>query len=413
VLVFAVIQLLNVAPALAGDQPATDPATTVKPQDVSTLQQQIATLSGQLDGLTKSRDALKDRLDSISQQGTHAQWLLSIILGIFGLFTVAQGLFAFFSAQNYVKQAEDAIKRANDAESAAKAASATAVEEMNKLREVVQSRFPLFSEMESERSAAFAEIGKLTSVLELDSENLYLSSHPLVREKIFAVESFSRIQFLNAANRGREIIRNLRLLGRLYAGKFASDNPPLQSDFDRAYYCFDLASQKSNRHFSILNDLGLLFTIANKIDDAKALFNESLRSQPDQQRALYNLGTLAFERTDRARLEEARKYLLKAKTMQNWEDSPNLIRVAHVDYNIACTFDALAALDPAAEAQLLGECVNYMELAAVAGAQSRKLLEDDLKSGDLRTLGASSVYTARLDVIKTKYQTAWAAKAIV
>jgi hypothetical protein len=90
--------------------------------EVEALERRTAHLSDQIDSLTRSKDTLKNQLDSVSEQASHAQWLLSVILGTVGLLALVQGLFAFFSAQNYVKQADDAIKRASDAVSAAEAA---------------------------------------------------------------------------------------------------------------------------------------------------------------------------------------------------------------------------------------------------------------------------------------------------
>src|ERR1035438_801152 len=88
-----------------GAQTASVPATSANG---------IADLQEQVDQIAKEREALKERLDSISHDAATAQWLLAMVLGVAGLLTLAQGAFAFFSAQNYVKQADDAIKRASE-----------------------------------------------------------------------------------------------------------------------------------------------------------------------------------------------------------------------------------------------------------------------------------------------------------
>src|ERR1035437_2796082 len=63
------------------DQPAqaSAPASNSAP-DTATLQKQAADLSNQIDGLTKAKEAVKDRLDSV-------EWGLSIFLGTIGLIT--------------------------------------------------------------------------------------------------------------------------------------------------------------------------------------------------------------------------------------------------------------------------------------------------------------------------------------
>jgi TPR repeat protein len=359
------------------------------PPDAATLQKQAADLSNQMDGLTKAKEALKDRLDLISQQASQAQWLLSLVLGTIGLFTVAQGLFAFFSARNYVKQAEDAIGRADDAVSTAKEAA----QRVDELAARVQSRFPMFADTESARAEAFGELSKLAPALDPD-QNLYAKSDPLTRQKVFAIESFSAIQFLTPADRSKELITNLRLLGKFYAGKFLSDGQHLQQDFERSYYYLDLAAQKSHRSYSVLNDLGWLFSVGARpadFDKGRALFGESLRSRPGQQRALYNLGTIALKGGNRAGLEQAREYLLKAKRQPNWEAAPNPAMTSRVDYNLACVCAAMARIEtnPELKSSLLDECCDHLDQAAAPGAQPKELLDEDLRAGDLVALAKS------------------------
>jgi len=382
--------------------------------DIAALERQVTHLSNQVDSLTKSKDDLKKQLDSVSDQASHAQWLLSVILGTVGLLALVQGLFAFFSAQNYTAQAENAIKRANEAVAEAENKGDEAVAK-------VQAKFPMFADIEFARAEAFGDLGKLMPALVDTDKNVYAKSDPLTRQKMFAIESFSAIQFLSPVNRGKQLVGRLRLLGRFYAGKFSSDGQHLHTDFDRAYYYFDLAAQMSNRGFPALNDLGWLWSfvaIPPQPDKGRACFEESLRAVPKQQRALYNLGTMAFEKGKKARLEEARDYLLKAKEHPNWETTPNPAMASHVDYNLACVCDALVNFetDPAVKSSLLDECARWLEQAAAVGAQPRELLDGDLKPGDkekedLINLGASQAHAGILRGILDKYEAAWRTNA--
>jgi hypothetical protein len=173
----------------------------------------------------------------------------------------------------------------------------------------------------------------------------------------------------------------------------------------------------SHRSFSALNDLGWLWSfvaIPPQPDKGRACFEESLRTVPNQQRALYNLGTMAFEKGNKARLEEARGYLLKAKEHPNWETTPNPAMASHVDYNLACVCDALVSLetDPTVKSSLLDECAKCLEQAAAVGAQPKELLDGDLKPGDkekedLINLGASQAHAGILRGILDNYEAAW------
>jgi chaperonin cofactor prefoldin len=379
---------------------ASAPAPNSAP-DTATLQKQAADLSNQMDGLTKAKESLKDRLDSV-------EWVLSIVLGTIALLTVAQGLFAFFSAQNYVNQADQAIDRAGKAVTAAESAEQEVVRRFEELAARIQSRFPMLADTESARVEAFAKLSKLISPLTNADENLYAKSDPLTRQEVFAIESFSAVQFLTAEARGNELVANLRLLGRFYAGKFLSDGQTFLPDFDRSYYYFILAEQKSHRSYGVLNDLGWLFFSVAKPPDwdkGRAFFEESLRSKPDQQRALYNLGTI-WKRRNQAEVKRAREYLLEAKRQPNWETAPSPSMASHIDYNLACVCDAMADMetDPVLKSNLLDECCDYLDKAAALGTQPRELLDGDLRAGDLVTLAGSQPHAHRLRGIRAKYR---------
>ena len=369
--------------------------------DNASLQKQTADPSSQIDALTKAKEAFKDRLDS-------AEWVLSIVMAAIALLTVAQGLFAFFSAQNYVSQADQAIDRAGKAVTTAEAAEKDVIRRFEELAARIQSRFPMLADTESARAESFAKLGKLISPLTNADENLYAKADSLTRQEVFAIEGFSAVQFLTAADRGNELVANLRLLGRFYAGKFLSEGQVFQPDFDRSHYYFVLAEQKSHRSYFVLNDLGWLFTSVARPPDwdkGSALFEESLRSKPDQQRALYNLGS-NWERGKQATVKQAREYLLKAKRQPNWETGPNPAMASHIDYNLACVCDAMANMetDPVLKSNLLDECCDYLDQAAAPGTQQRDLLDGDLRAGDLVTLAGSQPHAHRLRGIRAKYR---------
>jgi len=137
----------------------------------------VSRLSIQVDELVKSREAIKERLDAISQQASQAQWLLSIVTGVAGLFILAQGLFAFFSAQNYMKQAADAVQSIKDLETE------------------MRSKFPMFSDIEEQWKAAVSFLAGRVAKLKF-TQNLYDKLIPVRRQEIFALENFIALQSL-------------------------------------------------------------------------------------------------------------------------------------------------------------------------------------------------------------------------
>lgn len=351
-------------------------------------------LQRQLDELVKSREAIKDRLDAISQQATHVQWLLSIVLGVAGLFTLAQGLFAFFSAQNYVKQADEAVKK------------------IEGLDAQVRSKYPMFSEIEEQRKTAFSWLAGHARRLKFDG-NLYGALDSSKRQEIFALENFAAIQFLTSADSQTGVIECLRLLGRFYQDKFKNEKSAFRTDFERAQYYLTHAVQKSNRRdICALNDLASLMHWGDQDHAACELFEESLGVCPDQQRALYNLGTIFFDHTDVKKIEKARRYFEEAAQVKNWEKSPNGEMSSHVHYNLACTYSRLSGYETDAQKKenLLRLAVKALEKAAEEAAPPQPLVEEDLKSGDLSELGLNAAFSTEIDRIRESFEQGWAAR---
>ena len=398
VLIFGVIGILRAQNSTIAIPPAQSSSTALQQQSKTSPQPPFSA------DLTKPVDLLRERLTAISQQASQVQGLLSIVLAAAGLLTLLQGIFAFFSAQNYVKQADEAIKKANEA-------ATTADANMKALAGEILAKFPMFANVESARSEAFTKLSKLTLGFDLSDENLYESSEPLTRQEIFAIESFSAIQFLTGESRNKDLIRNLQLLGRFYGGKYLSDGDrALPSDFDRAFYYFELALQKSSRCYFVLNDLGWLLALVAKpkqLEAAKSCFRESAKANPDQQRAFYNLGTIALSTRD---LPQALSDFQSAKQQSKWEETTNSPRTAHLNYNIACVYSLLSreTRDTSKEREYLEECCKHLEVAAPLGKQSMKLLEADFKpDGDLAALAQNKDFAYRLTAILEAYKLAW------
>ncbi len=387
--------------AAASDSPGT-PGTTKGTPDAAQLEKEYKDLDAY-------RGNLQDRLDLISRNGAAALWLLSAVLVVAGLLITAQSYFALHSAREFEQRSKDALKDL-DKQSA---------DALDKIR----TRFPLLADIDSGITKVFGYLNELTPQLDLD-QNLYAKADPDTRQRILVNESIVALELL-ARTSGDETVRRIRLLGKFYAGKFLYDaqpqnhptqnGTPLLCDFERALYYFRLALD-SPRAYQALNDLGWLYKWvalpaggAANTDTGISYFEKSLRAHPHQQRALYNLGTIALERTDEAKLRQALDYLQQARKETNWEDKPNPAMAGHIDYNLACTCDGLASFAPSAQekARLLQECADHLMRAAGQGTEPRTLLDEDLATGDLANLGADAASANAVAAIRAQYEAAW------
>ncbi len=369
-----------------------------KPAD-QTPEERIADLTRQLNDLAAKRDTLNGQFTVLSQQAGQNQWLLSIVLAAAGLLTIAQGAFAFFSTQNYVKQADDAVGKIKD------------------LAGEVRARYPMFSQMEQTLEAAFRRLGELALRLDLD-QNLYDDSDPRTRQEILALEGLAAMHFVVSSGRAPRIVTQIRLLGKFYADKYASAAKTNKADFEKALYYFTLELEKSGRDILALNDLGWLhMEVASAADknepEATSLLKESLGKNPHQQRPNYNLGTIWLVKGDKAKLDQAQTYLEKAAGITNWEKTPNEQFASHLHYNLACTYSCLWEFEGEAtkKKDLLDKALASLDKAAEKGGTAKSTLEGDLKTGDLAALNGSAEHAAKLLETKAKFERAWASLA--
>ena len=386
----AVPQVVRAAKELtakAGSEPASG-------GEEKKLQQRVDDLGRQIGDLAQKREALKDKLDAISQQANQNQWLLSIVMAVAGLLTLAQGVFAFFSALNYENQAADAVKKIE-----ARAAEASA-------------RFPLLEGTERANERAFERLTKIRKQLNFD-QNLYkrLNSDPIARQEILSLENFAVTQFLASEGNAPGVIDHLQLLGRFYADKYLSGKREFEADFERALYYCTLVYKRPDRDISALNELGWLHMVVEKTPNlkmARELFADSLAAEPKQQRALYNLGSLVFDPDDTARLTVARGYFERAAKIENWEKTPNEDSKSRVYYNLACAYARLAEHenDTCERQNLLQLAAAALDKAADRGGTERETFEGDIKEGgDLYALAASQ--PAKVAYIWQKFRHAW------
>jgi hypothetical protein len=280
--------------------------------------------------LPDSKSDIDDHVKDLQHKVDDLKWILTMILGAAGLFTIAQGAAAFFTAQAFVKQADDAVKRVQEV-----AADA-------------ERRFPVFSRAEEARRDAYRALEAVFSGEGLDwRDNLFDLMEPIDRQRLFSVERFIGIEFLKWAEDDPDYPTKLRCLANFYLSKYVSEGKSYSADRERSEYYLDLARKVTNDKFWILNDLGLLFLEQydpRRISDAKVLFKQSLRQNLRQQRPLYNLAVIATYETPPNWLES--EQLLEAALKENfWERTETAEPTCNVHYNLACTKARLNKID--------------------------------------------------------------------
>jgi hypothetical protein len=290
---------------------------------------------------------------------------------------VVQGAAAYFNAQTFTKQADDALKNIKEQASE------------------VERRYPIFARQEAFRREAYASLADIFSdPFFLDWRiSAYERLDLLDRQKLLSVERFIGIELLPHPGGPDEYVRDLRRLANFYASKHRYDckkNQAQWADLERAEYYLRLAIREAgNNNFHLTTDLGVLFMdyyVPRRLDDAEAKFRESLHKMKNQQRAAYNLGVVERHRGN---LKEALKHYNEALGCKDWERGPVPVFHCALLYNKACALARLSYETAEAEkAGLVTACLDALTQASGFGQEDlnkvvdEKILADDLNKDD-------------------------------
>ena len=182
---------------------------------------------------------LKDKIDEL-------RWVLELILAASGLFTIAQGIAAGFSAKSFSDQAEGMLAEA-------------------------MSRFKVFKLIEDRRNSATAYLASLESSLTSSSpledadegfnwqRRFYEKMLLATREELLSAEQIFPYVVVGKADPADLYARNLRYLAQFYWAKFVYERERglgYLEDIERAKYLLEQAMQTIGKMFYLLNDMG-------------------------------------------------------------------------------------------------------------------------------------------------------------
>jgi hypothetical protein len=328
------------------------------------------------------------------------KWLLEIIGTLAAFFVLVQGAAAFFSASAYTDQADKALAG------------------IEKARESLQERYPIFNETQTRRSEASALLdrgigafsgapgARTTEALRWDVKWKLYSSMPVSdRQYILSLESFVSIDIFPGPAGGELWSESLRRYAIFYQSKFEYENSIGMASFgdlERAESYLRKAVCLNRVDFTLQNDLGVLCLDIHKLvvarpgsarlpydgryrKEAIEQFRNSLALEPRQQRAHYNLSVVhtLYSTKEEDDLESARAELEKALRLKNWQYSPPVDAVkALLFYNLGCCEARVLAAKPSsgilsAAQEPVQQCLLHLREASHLGAGGIRAIEND------------------------------------
>ncbi len=339
---------------------------------------------------------LKDRIDGL-------RWILELILAASGLFTIAQGIAAGFSAKSFSDQAEGMLAE-------------------------VKSRFSVLQLLENRRNAGNANLTNLENTLAASSsvnspdegfnwQRRFYGKMPLrIRQELLSAEQIFPYEVVGEDEPSDVFARNLRRLAQFYWAKFIYERERglgYLQDLGRAEYLLDLAILKIGSAFYLLNDMGNIFLEYYNVqlkaasspstglagdeehsylNRARSSFEESLAVHENQLRAYYNLAYIEADtvaaktsaKTQEQRLRKAIDYLEKGLQYDNWEREPIRDHTCNALFNLSCYYARLVPFSKSAKQ----DCIRVLEKTAEYGLVSPEDVnrEFNTEGGDFHLL---------------------------
>jgi hypothetical protein len=334
-------------------------------------------------------DAVKEKLDAYSERADELEKLLSLLLGVSTIYAIALGLSAYQQLKDSTdklealsSKAEDEIRQLpgkleglrKDAQTEIQKQIADAAKELANLKQEaenrirllredaqkeidefvvkVETKFPLFADMDISILAIVDQLIRLLPVMD-SSEWNHQEYQTLIRERGQEIAFYEKtvaalIYFdLQRASPIRRTVSEIyHGLGNFYGLKYYWEGKQV-NDKERARFYLERAIQHDAANSGALNDRGYLATYLDEPPDrtkAKALFSKSLEVDPEQQRARYNL---AFLEHDEGNYRRSVELLGEALEMKRWQARTPARNRNSILYNQACAYARLNELPQA------------------------------------------------------------------
>ncbi|PYP89099.1 MAG: hypothetical protein DMG65_14085 [Candidatus Angelobacter sp. Gp1-AA117] len=355
-------------------------------------------------------ESYKEKLELYGKRADDLERLLSLLLAGSTIYALAVGYNAYQQSKDTTKKLEDLEKDLKDLKSEAE-------KHIEQLQSRITRSFPLFTDLDFAISTTTNKILRLFPHLDL-SEQVNLSAQEK-QQILFYEKATAAFEFFETHSLRAEISGIYRGLGNFYARKFKQDsaaNPQpstLQDDKDRALFYLNYAIQQDDKNSNALNDRGYF---ALEIEQpaqpvkAKGDFLSSLKANPEQQRARYNLALIEHRAGN---FNESIRIIDLALEKKNWQEEPIPERVPDLRYNRACSLACAARqVQGTKQDAHLESAMSELEKIATAAAADWKnihtALEADLKTkqqrgdaeGDLTLLLHEQTLTTRLKNVR-------------
>jgi hypothetical protein len=354
--------------------------------------------------------------DDLKKYAEDFRWILVLILGLAGLFTLVQGIAAGFSSARFIADAEKGLDK------------------IEKLRSDIARKYPpVLESIDRQRARALNllrdELERASPASSADEgidwvNNFYAGIRVSNRQLINSVERAVPYEIAGEDEPPRRYTLWLKRLARFYWSKFLYENSFGYGnlvDLERAEYLLLLGIEKTSQTFAFKNDLGTIymeffrdkrrwlegqdkpFLKKETLEDfarAEQAFLESKASHGAQLRAYSNLAIMEAEsrgrifdyfpaadplKAEMEALHKAVSYLKEAFEEASagdveasrtlgliWETKRIPYYTCEAYFNLACYYARLARLETAKGAAHIDACLSALRVTAAWGLMRKE-----------------------------------------
>jgi len=284
---------------------------------------------------------IKEQLDLYSKRADDLERLLSLLIAISTVYAIALSWNAF-------QQARESADRLEKIRTETEAIRQGAKKEAEKIRDDVLKIFPVFEGMDDAIRSTMHKVMSLLPRIDLFERKF---EHLDSREKeqiLFYEKTMSASEYFNLRSFKKMTSEIYHGLGNFYALKSVSESnsnrPALEEDRERSRFYLERALDLDEENVGALNDRGYLAMSLDsppRQEDAKTYYERSLRADPEQQRARYNLA-LVMHRQSPPDYEGSIHLLTEALDRRRWQEMPDSQHIPEIAYNRACSRTRLA-----------------------------------------------------------------------
>lgn len=364
---------------------------------------------------------IKNKLEAYEKRADDLEKLLSLLVGMTAIYGIALGVGSYLQAKDSADKLEtirkDAIQQAGDSATRLKQIEDDARNEVQKLPlelktiredarqtfddirrdaersvenfvERTRNRFPILEDMDNGIRGIVIRITRLLPVIDW-SDEAYKKLQPQDKQQILYYEkAIAALEPFDLRSLRRDVSEIFHGLGNFYGLKYSTEKEerrkdpqkpvPLDDDKERSRFYLERSLYENPLNVGALNDrVFFALNIDPNVEEFKKALDlclSSLKSDPEQQRARYNLALLEhLFRRDYRRSDELLTEALNKKTWQLERPANHYFSIL---YNRACSRARLGDFDKA---------IEDLEKAIPSAVPSEPLLKEQLLT-DIRLL---------------------------